>query len=123
MQSQWHLAGCNIKDRSRLNQREIKANSKEVLTLKIRAFGAGGRGRKIKIRAGEVSDEMQRAPLSPLVSDCGIGGLGRPAIVEREIGSAGGAGRVGRDPRRRLRAVSAICHGRDERTSIEARNA
>ena len=46
MKSQRHQAGCNIKgcnikDRSRLNQREIKDSSKDVLTLKIRAFGAG----------------------------------------------------------------------------------
>jgi hypothetical protein len=51
---------------------------------------------------------MQRAPLSPLVSDCGIGGLSGPAIVEREIESAEGAGGIGRVPRRWLLAVSAF---------------
>src|SRR5262249_4264233 len=42
--------------------------------------------------------------------------------IDGKIGSGDGAGGIGRVPRRRLRAVSAICRGRDERTSIEARN-
>ena len=59
-----------IKDRSRLNQREVKDNSKDVPTLKIRAFGAGGRGRKKRVEQGEASNEMQCTLVSPLVSNC-----------------------------------------------------
>jgi Recombination endonuclease VII len=93
--SEWHQAGCNIKvqyqgaisrcnikDRSRVNQREIKEDSKEVL-----ARGApsarGGRGKEA--RKGRKEERKKVRAASRLRPRAGASGhfLGHPREAER----------------------------------------
>jgi hypothetical protein len=95
VESEWHQAGCNIKVQyqgaiSRINQREIKEDSKEVL-----ARGApsarGGRGkearkgRKEKRKKGRKEEKKKVRAASRLRPRAGAGGhfLGHPREAER----------------------------------------